>query len=89
MAVGSFWARAGSRPGFLGQFSTYLFGLATWIPAVIWINTNVAEVTLINGPSMYPYLNGGFNQSLRRDLVLNYKLYAQENLARGMIVTFK
>ncbi|KAL1873808.1 hypothetical protein VTK73DRAFT_771 [Phialemonium thermophilum] len=89
MALGSLWARARSRPVFLRQFSAYLFGIATWVPAIIWFNANVAELTVINGPSMYPFLNEGYNESLRRDLVLNYKLYAQENLARGMIVTFK
>jgi inner membrane protease subunit 2 len=56
---------------------------------MIWFNNNVAEVTLIQGPSMYPFLNDRVNESLRRDLVLNYKLYAQEKLARGMIVTFR
>lgn len=89
MALGSIWARARSRPIFLRQFSAYMIGLATWVPAVIWFNTNVAEVTMIDGPSMYPFLNGDMNQTLRRDLVLNYKLYAQDNLARGMVVTFR
>jgi inner membrane protease subunit 2 len=89
MALGSLWARARSQPVFLRQFSAYMIGLATWVPAIIWFNTNVAEITVIDGPSMYPFLNDGINRSLRRDLVLNYKLYAQDNLARGMVVTFR
>lgn len=89
MALGSLWARARSQPVFLRQFSAYMIGLATWVPAIIWFNTNVAEVTVIDGPSMYPFLNDSINRSLRRDLVLNYKLYAQDNLARGMVVTFR
>lgn len=56
---------------------------------MVWFNTNVAEVTLIEGPSMYPFLNTNYNQSTRRDLCLNWKLYAQEHLGRGMIVTFR
>lgn len=56
---------------------------------MIWFNTFVAEVTLIEGPSMYPFLNAGYNETLRRDLCLNWKWYAREKLARGMIVTFR
>lgn len=44
---------------------------------------------MIDGPSMYPFLNDNYNESLRRDLVLNYKLYAQSNLARGMVVSLR
>ncbi|RKU47679.1 hypothetical protein DL546_009163 [Coniochaeta pulveracea] len=89
--MASLWARIGasSRTPFTRQFGTYLLGLATWVPVVVWFNTNVAEITLINGPSMYPFLNSHYNESTRRDLVLNWKLYAQESLARGMIVTFR
>jgi inner membrane protease subunit 2 len=89
--MASLWARiqASSRTPFTRQFGTYLLGLATWVPVMVWFNTNVAEITLINGPSMYPFLNSHYNESTRRDLVLNWKLYAQESLARGMIVTFR
>jgi inner membrane protease subunit 2 len=64
-------------------------GFATWVPVVIWFNTTVAELTRINGPSMYPFLNTRYNESLSRDLCLNWKLYAQDDLRRGMIVTFR
>jgi inner membrane protease subunit 2 len=92
MALGSLWARVTGRAPFspfTRQFSRYLFGFATWVPVLIIFNTNVAEVTLIDGPSMYPFLNTRYNESLRRDLCLNWKLYAQDNLQRGMIVTFR
>lgn len=56
---------------------------------MIWFNTSVAELTMIEGSSMYPFLNNNINEPLRRDLCLNVKLYAQTDLARGMIVTFR
>lgn len=83
------WGGAGGRLQFLKQFSRYLIRYATWIPPLIWFNTYVAEVTFIRGPSMYPFLNPHYNESLRKDLCLVWKLYAHENLARGMVVTFR
>ncbi|KAK0643551.1 peptidase S24/S26A/S26B/S26C [Cercophora newfieldiana] len=74
---------------FLGQFTHHLIRYATWLPPLILFNTHVAQVTLINGPSMYPYLNPQYHESLRRDLCLVFKLYAQWNLKRGMLVTFR
>ncbi|EFX02699.1 mitochondrial inner membrane protease subunit [Grosmannia clavigera kw1407] len=72
--------------GFLRQFNWRLFGLATWLPVAVWFNSAVVEVTRIEGPSMHPFLNSHFGESLERDWVLNCKLYAQEGLQRGMIV---
>ncbi|ERS97886.1 mitochondrial inner membrane protease subunit 2 [Sporothrix schenckii 1099-18] len=77
------------RSAFARQFVFRLLGLATWLPVAIWFNTTVAEVTRIEGPSMYPFLNSRFNESLQRDWVVNRKLYAQEGLQRGMIVFLK
>ncbi len=77
------------RPVFARQFVCRLLGLATWLPVAIWFNSTVAEVTRIEGPSMYPFLNSQFNESLERDWVLNRKLYAQEGLQRGMVVFLK
>ncbi|OAA64267.1 mitochondrial inner membrane protease subunit [Niveomyces insectorum RCEF 264] len=74
------------RAPFVRQFARYLLGFATWLPVAIWFNSTVAEVTLIEGPSMYPFLNSRINESLARDWVLNRKLYAQDDLQRGMIV---
>lgn len=80
--------KGGSR-FFLGQVSHYLLRYATWIPPLIWFNAYVAEITFIRGPSMYPFLNPQYNESLRRDLCLVWKMYAQEGLRRGMVVTFR
>lgn len=82
-------ALVGGRIRFLRQVSHYLIRYATWIPALIWFNTYVAEVTFIRGPSMYPFLNPQYHESLRKDLCLVWKLYAHERLARGMVVTFR
>lgn len=82
------WAD-GAMLRFLGQFSHHLIGYATWLPPLIWFNSYVAQVTFISGPSMYPFLNPQYNESLKRDLCLVYKLYAQRNLERGMVVTFR
>jgi inner membrane protease subunit 2 len=38
---------------------------------------------------MYPFLNSQYNESLRQDLCLVWKMYAQEGLRRGMVVTFR
>ncbi|KAK5660287.1 hypothetical protein OQA88_12827 [Cercophora sp. LCS_1] len=74
---------------FLGQFTNHLIRYATWIPPLILFNTYVAEVTVINGQSMYPFFNPQYNESLKRDFCLVWKLYAQWNLDRGMLVTFR
>ncbi|CAI4210686.1 unnamed protein product [Parascedosporium putredinis] len=44
---------------------------------------------LYQGGSMYPFLNGDKDSTLRSDAALNWKLYPHLGLARGMIVTFK
>jgi inner membrane protease subunit 2 len=86
----NFRLRGGGRPSiFLRQVSHYLVRYATWIPALIWFNSYVAEVTFIRGPSMYPFFNPQHNESLRKDLCLVWKLYAQEGLRRGMVVVFR
>lgn len=51
-------------------------------------NMYVAEVTAINGPSMYPFFNPHYNESLRKDWVLVKKHYLMGHLKRGMIVIF-
>ena len=89
MALGSAWARGRGQRTFARQFGLYLFGFATWLPPIIWFKNNVAELTFIDGPSMSPFLNEHYNESLRRDVCLNWKLYSQTDLRRGMIVTFK
>lgn len=38
---------------------------------------------------MSPYFNERYNETSSQDLCLAMKAYAQENLCRGMIVTFQ
>ena len=82
-------AAPSSQATFTRQFVFRLLGLATWLPVAIWFNSTVVEVTRIEGPSMYPFLNSRFNETLERDWVVNRKLYAQEGLQRGMVVFLK
>lgn len=77
------------RRPFAWDFSRRLLHWATWIPVVVYFNTFVAEVTFIRGGSMYPFLNGDKDSTLRRDVALNWKMYSHDRLARGMIVTFR
>ncbi|POR31444.1 Mitochondrial inner membrane protease subunit 2 [Tolypocladium paradoxum] len=90
MALGSLWARLRSRqPSASRTAALQLMGFATWIPVIAWFNLHVAELTLVDGPSMYPFMNADRDSTLRRDVVLNYKWAPQEGLERGMIVTLR
>jgi hypothetical protein len=68
--------------------SFYLFGFATWIPAMIFVNSHLLELCWINGRSMYPYLNTDFHRNKKKDLCISWKWKPMEGLQRGMIVTF-
>jgi inner membrane protease subunit 2 len=68
--------------------SFYLIGFATWIPALVFFNSHVAELVWVNGSSMYPYLNADYNRSLKQDVCINWKWAPLDGLKRGMIVTF-
>jgi inner membrane protease subunit 2 len=82
-----------------GQLSNYqhflfgsrytLFAIASWTPAIIFFNKHVGEIGIINGPSMYPYLNTGYNESTAKDLCWIKKWNPTGNLQRGMIVAFR
>lgn len=50
---------------------------------------HVAELTLVDGSSMYPFMNEDKDSTLRRDVVLNYKWSPQDDLERGMVVTLR
>ncbi|KAG5951230.1 hypothetical protein E4U53_003511, partial [Claviceps sorghi] len=90
MALGSLWTRLrGQQPGVARLAALNLVGFATWIPVVAWFNLYVAELTLVDGASMYPFMNEDKDSTLRRDVVLNYKWSPQEGLERGMIVTLR
>jgi inner membrane protease subunit 2 len=80
--------QANAHASLLRDTSFYLFGFATWLPAFIFFNSHVAELSWINGASMYPYLNTDYNKNLKRDLCLNWKWKPLDGLRRGMIVTF-
>lgn len=56
---------------------------------IIFVNDHVFELTRIRGPSMYPYLNDRYNETTAKDVCFTWKWYAQNNLQRGMIVTFQ
>ncbi|KAF4592530.1 Peptidase S24/S26A/S26B/S26C [Ophiocordyceps camponoti-floridani] len=92
MTFGSFWARGRLWRPRLDDARTaalQLVGFATWIPFIVWFNLHVAEVTLVDGGSMYPLLNGDRDTTLKRDAVLNYKWAPQKGLKRGMVVTLR
>lgn len=67
----------------------FLFATATWLPAVIFFNEHVGELGIINGVSMYPYLNTDFNTSLSKDICWINKLNPIKDLKRGMIVAIR
>ncbi|PNY24942.1 Mitochondrial inner membrane protease subunit 2, partial [Tolypocladium capitatum] len=70
------WARLRSRQ----PVALQLIGFATWIPVIAWFNLHVAELTVVDGPSMYPFMNADRDSTLRRDVILNYKWAPQEGL---------
>ncbi|CAJ2501979.1 Uu.00g048320.m01.CDS01 [Anthostomella pinea] len=88
MALRSIWTKVKHERGRIGRFGFYLFTFATWIPVATSFNDYVAELTWINGPSMYPFLNAEKDQTTRKDVVLTVKHNAQYGLKHGMIVTF-
>lgn len=89
MVLRSLWTRARNMSGVSRVVTLNLIGAATWIPVVAWFNLHVAELTLVDGPSMYPLINSDKDSTLRRDVVLNVKWAPQRDLERGMIVTLR
>ncbi|CAG9936931.1 unnamed protein product [Clonostachys rosea f. rosea IK726] len=89
MAPRSAWSRLRNQSSFAKAVTYNLVGFATWIPVLAWINLYVAELTIVDGPSMYPFLNSDKDSTLRRDVVLNWKRAPSETLQRGMIVTLR
>lgn len=76
-----------SRP-FALDVSRRLLQWATWIPVAVAFNTFVAELTFVKGGSMYPFFNEDKDSTLRRDLAVNWKLYPNVGLEKGMVITF-
>ncbi|ROT39422.1 mitochondrial inner membrane protease subunit 2 [Sodiomyces alkalinus F11] len=89
MALSSIWRRGGWQRAFFGDLTVRLFGFASWIPLIIWVRYNVADISNIHGPSMFPFLNEDIDTSWKRDVVLNWKWDCKQNLHRGMVVTFR
>ncbi|KAK7956760.1 mitochondrial inner membrane protease subunit 2 [Apiospora aurea] len=83
-----FHLRSNPRVRQFGDFGWYLFVIASWLPVVVMANDHFFELTRINGPSMYPFLNPDKDRSLTRDWVWTWKYNAQTKLARGMVVIF-
>lgn len=79
----------GMRRNPVGQVAINLAVFATWIPVIVWFKQHVAELTSVEGASMYPYMNEDKDSTLRRDMYLTYKWEPQENLQRGMVVTLR
>lgn len=78
-----------SQTGVAKAVTLNLIGIATWIPVLAWVNLHVAELTFIDGLSMYPTFSAERDSTLRRDVVLNWKRAPGEKLERGMIVTLR
>jgi inner membrane protease subunit 2 len=72
---------------FTQEFSFRLFAIISWVPAAIFFNNHVAEIAVIGGQSMYPYLNSSFHEGLKKDICWVNKRNPTEGLKRGMIVT--
>jgi mitochondrial inner membrane protease subunit 2 len=87
MAFGAAWSRAKANP-LIRDTARYLFICATWYPVFFFVEKHVVGTTRVRGPSMYPYLNETYNETRFGDICLTWKLYAQQDLKRGMIVTF-
>lgn len=79
----------GSAPPFVKDVSRYLLVCLGWIPVAIFIQDHVFELVRIRGPSMSPFFNERYNETRWGDVCFARKLHAQENLDRGMIVTFR
>ncbi|KAF4126542.1 mitochondrial inner membrane protease subunit 2 [Geosmithia morbida] len=80
---------AASRASIARAVAWNLAGLATWVPVIAWFNLHVAELTTVNGPSMYPLFNAEKDSTLTRDVALNWKWKAQDDLERGMVVALR
>jgi inner membrane protease subunit 2 len=89
MALRSLWARLRGQQSVAKTTALNLIGFATWIPVVACFNLYVAELSMVDGPSMYPLMNDGKDSTLRRDVILNYKWSPQKDLQRGMIVALR
>lgn len=77
------------RRSFYVRSAVGFVGFVMWLPVVMVANRYVAKIEVVNGGSMYPFMNEDKDSSLRRDLVFNYKFRPAEGLRRGMVVTLR
>jgi hypothetical protein len=89
MALRSIWAQAAGQKSPLRPFARYSLYIATWIPVAICFHDYVGGYIKVSGPSMYPYLNDNYNESLQQAMCLQVKWMARQHLNRGMIVTLR
>jgi signal peptidase I len=78
-----------ARLPFRGRPLVYTLGsLAALLPLTLYVNDHVAQLMWIRGASMAPFLNGDFDISLQRDVVLVQMWAPWRNVKRGSVVTF-
>ena len=87
--LSSLFVRFSSYRDFFYGSRYVLFAVASWTPAIVFFNEHVGEIGIINGPSMSPYLNTGYNESLSKDITWINKWNPTQNLQRGMIIAFR
>lgn len=80
--------RSAPKGPFAKELSWKLFTFATWVPAIIFFNSNIGEVTTVTGESMYPFFNADIDRTTNGDACWTNKWKPLEGLRRGMIVTF-
>ncbi|KAI4245848.1 MAG: hypothetical protein LQ352_006511 [Teloschistes flavicans] len=68
--------------------STFLT-LITWFPVLWFLHNKVFQLMLVNGPSMYPFLNTDHYTSKRRDIVAVKMWKAGYDVRRGDVVVFR
>lgn len=66
-----------------------LLTVAVALPAYIFINDNLLEITFIHGNSMAPTLSPDYRRTGSRDLILWKKLAPTRDLARDDLVVFR
>lgn len=85
----SYGWRVPTPPPFATDCWRYLKLWLAWMPVAIFIKQHVVDITFISGPSMAPFFNERHNETTWRDVCLAWKVDAQHDLQRGMVITFR
>ncbi|KAI9819333.1 MAG: hypothetical protein M1832_004038 [Thelocarpon impressellum] len=64
------------------------WGLASWLPAWLFVRTHVLNTFAVAGPSMQPLLSPDYAASGARDEVLGWMWRPHRHLSRGSVVGF-